>query len=232
MYFPLITLITLSGGLIASLLVFLLVRRHHRSGWIDNDARILIFFFAGTALVWLLYAIAGFVSLLKPGVVILHLIADVCVFLACAPAITAACRALDKLRLRQILLSLVGLSLIIFLLGRVMYWTPYQPVISGSYIYWLPPEPLWQSIVIGLVAGLTSLFFAATFLWKGWRTKHNSLVFKRAMSLGVGMVLTMIAATGFFLTSLPEFWISLLAITSGAIGLLIMFAGLYKPNPT
>ena len=228
MYIPLVTLVGFINGVLAISIALLLSRRHAQTSQADPGARRFIFLFTSIGVVWSLYTFADFLSTVMPGVVWFNMAADIFVYVGSVAAVRAACYAINNERLSRRLAAAIVVAGVIFTIGRLWYHLPYAPVIYGQYIYWRPMDPVWLTLLTGLVSSSSLLFFSFIFLTLGFKTRHNPVVLRRSLALGGGMLCVLMSTILFFVVAAPGPWETLISVVFSSLGLIVMYAGLTK----
>ena len=155
-----------------------------------------LFFFLYFGIFYTLFATTQLVLWRDSGVLIgiSHVISYFFLYLSLGYLISVPYHVKGQHELAQAAwLTLFVINLLFFVI-RIIDFTPSQQIALSSYVYWQPVFAEWVRIATGVLAVITAINVTTFFCRYGMQNKHQPIVFKRSIWIGVGIGVLMLAA--------------------------------------
>ena len=192
----------------------------------STSLEVFALFFFLFAVSWAFAAVPGVISRDVMAIMASNIVSGMMLYAAIAVAVYIPLFFLGKPHLAIVASSLVAFISMVYLVGRLFASEPSVLVTVSPFVYWKPIYPAWIRIMSGVVSFVSSILFASTFYYLGYKSTEDAVVRRRSFYLAVGMTLMTISAL--IVQLIPS--TSFISFSVGAIllcaGLLVMADGI------
>lgn len=215
------------NALVSLFLAALIYRSYKKSHAKSHSSFFYFFLFFG--IFYLTFATAQLVLWYDSGlwIGIFHVISYFFLYLALGYLLCVPLYLSGKSDLANALWVIIFVLNVLFLIERIIEFTPSEKIVLNSYVYWQPIFAPWVRVLTGIMASLTAASVSLFFLRHGYQHRNDKKVYHRSIWLSLGIGILMMAAILAFIAapsgSAPFVFVATFMVL---LGLLITHRGL------